>query len=202
MDRKVIFTTIALALSLLLVVLGLFAINSDNSFGDRPSSISELGGDFTLQHHEGEVSLSDFTDKVVVMYFGFTSCPEVCPNSMGVISAAFNRMDQASQDQVQGLLVSLDPSRDSLANLAEYAEFYHHKIIGLTGSQDSITAVTNQYGAYYDFADISRAGEDYAIEHSSRYYVIDQQGRLVAAMRHSTTPNELKTQIEELLETS
>ena len=102
-------------------------------------------------------------------------------------------------EQSQAILVSVDPNRDTPEKLAEYTRFYHPTLIGLTGTKDDIDRVTRQYGAYYDFSEIESVTEDYGVEHSSRYYVIDKQGGLVAAMRHSTTPNELYAQILELL---
>jgi len=83
--------------------------------------------------------------------------------------------------------------------MSEYTRFYHPSLIGITGSKEEIDQVTKQYGAYYDFSEIESVTEDYGVEHSSRYYVIDKQGQLVTAMRHSTTPNELYAQILELL---
>lgn len=183
----------------LLLIVGLFIATSKNLFTERAGGLAELGGDFTLQSAQGQVSLSDFRGKVVVMYFGFLSCPEVCPNSMGVIAQALQQLNEHEIDNTQALLVSIDPQRDTLDELARHARFYHPKLMGLTGEQPTITEITKQYGAYYNFDDIQQANEAYAIEHSSRYYVINQTGDLVAAMRHSTTANELRAQIQTLL---
>ncbi len=180
-------------------VVGLFVSTSDANYGDRPNTFLELGGDFTLDSVDGPISLSDYRGKVVVMYFGFLTCPEVCPNSMTVIQGALNRLTSEEKENVQALLVSVDPKRDSVEKLEEYTQFYHENLVGLTGTQSDIDAVTRRYGAFYDFTEIGNATSDYGVEHSSRYYVIDQQGKLVAAMRHSTTPNELQAQVRELL---
>jgi len=100
----------------------------------------------------------------------------------------------------QAILVSIDPKRDTPEKLAKYAEFFHPNLVGITGSQDEIDTVTKQYGAFYNFTEIESVSLEYGVEHSSRYYVIDQQGKLVTAMRHSTTPNELFAQIIEVQE--
>jgi len=189
----------AILLSLLAVVT-LFLVTSDSEFGEPNKNFSDLGGDFTLNSAHGAVSSSDYRGKVLVMYFGFTSCPSVCPNSMGVISNALNRLTESQLQGTQGILVSIDPKRDTPEYLAEYAAYYHNNVIGLTGTKKQIDAVTQQYGAYYDFTEIESVSDDYGVEHSSRYYVIDQTGKLIAAMRHSTTPNELYSQISQLLE--
>jgi len=183
----------------MLILIGLFIATSDSEFGEKPQTFTDLGGNFTLTSKDGPVSLSDFKDKVVVMYFGFMTCPEVCPSSMTVISTALARLESKELQTTQAILVSVDPKRDTPEKLAEYTQFYHASLIGLTGSSADIDRVTKQYGAYYDVDEIASVTEDYGVEHSSRYYVIDRQGKLVAAMRHSTTPNELYTQIQELL---
>jgi len=183
----------------ILTVVTLFLVTSDSEFGESKKSFADLGGEFTLSSANGEVSSNDYLGKVLVMYFGFTSCPSVCPNSMGVISSALDRLNENQLQSTQAILVSIDPKRDTPEELAEYAKFYHSNLIGLTGSKSQIDAVTKQYGAYYDFTEIESVNEDYGVEHSSRYYVIDQTGKLIAAMRHSTTPNELYSQITQLL---
>lgn len=198
MNRTARFSLIGISLAVLALVT-LFVLTSRQDLVNKPKSFADLGGDFTLVSDHGEVSLSDFGDKVVVMYFGFLTCPEVCPNSMGVIRSALNRLQPEELKQTQALLVSVDPSRDTPQKLAEYAQFYHPSLTGLTGSKEQIDTITRQYGAYYNFTEIESVTADYGVEHSSRYYVIGRDGKLVAAMRHSTTPNELMTQIRELL---
>ena len=191
---------IAFIIISLVVVIALFFTTSDGDFGESKRSFADLGGDFTLSSHQGPVSLHDYRQKVVVMYFGFMTCPEVCPNSMGVISSALNRLSSEQLASTQAILVSVDPKRDTPEALAEYSRFYHPSLIGITGSKHEIDAVTRQYGAYYNFTEIENVTADYGVEHSSRYYIIDQNGKLITAMRHSTTPNELYAQITQLLE--
>ncbi len=197
--NKIIQLALAFIVTALVVVVVLFVTTSDNDLGEKPQNFADLGGDFTLSSYQGDVSLSDYRGRVVVMYFGFLTCPEVCPNSMTVIRNAFNRLSPEQSGDTQAILVSVDPNRDTPELLAEYAAFYHPRLVGLTGDKAQIDAVTQQYGAYYDFSEIESVTADYGVEHSSRYYVIDRNGRLVAAMRHSTTPNELAAQIKELL---
>lgn len=188
-----------LAFSLMVVVV-LFFATSDTEFGESKRSFDDLGGDFTLNSHQGPISLPDYRGKVVVMYFGFMTCPEVCPNSMGVISNALNRLSNEQLANTQAILVSVDPRRDTPEALAEYSRYYHPNLIGVTGSTQDIDSVTRQYGAYYNFTEIENVTADYGVQHSSRYYIIDQTGKLITAMRHSTTPNELYAQITQLLE--
>ena len=198
--NKIALAAVSGLLLTIVAVVALFIITSDNDFDQPTKKFSDLGGDFTLTSQSGPVSLSDFEGKVVVMYFGFLSCPEVCPNSMTVIRSALKRLQGDNLENTQALLVSIDPKRDTPEKLAKYAEYFHPNLKGITGTKDKIDTVTNQYGAYYDFTEIESANQDYGVEHSSRYYVIDQHGKLVTAMRHSTTPNELYAQIVEVQE--
>ena len=184
----------------LLAIIVLFFATSETKFGEKKQSFADLGGNFTLTSYQGPVSLNDYQGKVVVMYFGFMTCPEVCPNSMGIVSNGLNRLSPTQLNNTQAILVSVDPKRDTPKDLAEYASYYHSNLVAVTGSKQEIDKVTRQYGAYYDFTEIENVTADYGVEHSSRYYIIDQTGKLITAMRHSTTANELHAQITQLLE--
>ncbi len=157
-----------------------------------------LGGDFTLQGKTGDVSLSDFKGKVVLMYFGFLHCPEVCPASMAIYQQTLNTLNETELKQVQPLLITIDPKRDTADALDEFGQYYHRSIIGLTGTEESIRTVANQYGAFFSEVPID-AKVQYIFDHTSRYYVIDKNGELIDAMRHSTTSNELAARIRTLL---
>ncbi len=164
----------------------------------------ELGGDFSLQSNhslgnEGVISLQQFRGQVVLVYFGFLSCPEVCPASMGIYQQTLNKLTTEELEKVQPLLISIDPKRDSLKALEVFSEYYHPKIIGLTGTEKEVRQVANQYGAYFKAVPSESERLDYVFDHTSRYYVIDQQGKLIDAMRHSTTANELAARIRTLL---
>ncbi|PIE42780.1 MAG: electron transporter [Gammaproteobacteria bacterium] len=164
----------------------------------RPvKQFSELGGDFTLQSYQGEVSLSSYQGNVVVMYFGYTSCAEVCPESLSVMKRAMDRLEEEGIKNVQGVMISVDPSRDNVEALRKFTRHFNERIIGLTGTRQQIKAVGELYGVYYDDAKIRDI--KYSVEHASRFYIIDTQGNLVTAMSHTTTPNELAAQIRELI---
>ena len=158
----------------------------------------ELGGDFALRNIDGKVALSDFRGKVVVVYFGFLSCPEVCPASMSVLKRSMEKLSPEHLASTQALLISIDPQRDDFQALAEFTRFYHPNIQGLTGSVDEVKAVTSQYGAFFEITESETVDSAYAYRHSSRYYIVDQSGALVQSMRHSTTPNEIAARIKKI----
>jgi protein SCO1/2 len=153
------------------------------------------GGDFTLQSADGKVSLHDFEGRVVLVYFGYTYCPDVCPTSLAVMGEAIKLLD--NEANVKGLLISFDPERDTLDRLKSYAPFFHPEITGLTASAPQILEVSTRYGVY--FKKVERDGKDYLMDHTSRIYVIDQQGKLAGVVNHSATPQEVAERVRKLL---
>lgn len=180
-----------------LILVGAYIFNNDSLLIKRVGDYSELGGNFTLQAKQGAVSLSDYRGKVVVLYFGFLNCPDVCPTSMSVISRSINKLPAVEQEQVQAILISIDPQRDNVDALDKFTQHFHKNMIGLTGSTQDIETVAEQYGAYFDV--IESADDDYLFEHVSRYYVIDQNGVLVDALRHGSSANEIAARVQLLL---
>ncbi len=161
--------------------------------------LKSLGGDFTLHSVNGDVSLHDFKGKVVLLYFGYTHCPDVCPTSLAVISQSMKDLDADQRSQVQPIFISVDPDRDSPAHLAEYSAFFHPSIIGLTGSRDEVDQVVGQYGAFYRMVDMKDSAMGYAVDHSSRIYLINKQGELSNSVTHGTSPDVLVADIKKLL---
>ncbi|MFC6672563.1 SCO family protein [Marinobacterium aestuariivivens] len=158
-----------------------------------------LGGDFELQSADGPVALSDFRGHPVVIYIGYASCPDVCPTSLAVMAQGFRRLTEAQQSEVRGIFISVDPDRDSPAKLAEYSDFFHPNLVGLTGSREQIDRVVKQYGAYYRIAELENSALGYAVDHSSRLYLVDGDGQLAEVLSHSITPDELAGKLRALL---
>lgn len=157
------------------------------------------GGDFTLESAKGEVSLSDYRGKVVLLYFGYTWCPDVCPTSLSMLAQALTQMGEAELEQVQGLFVSVDPARDTPERLAEYTDYFHPKIIGATGSKEEVAEVAEQYGVAYRKVE-SDSATGYLVDHSSFTYVIGRDGELVTRLGHGTPPGEILKAVRTLLQ--
>lgn len=130
--------------------------------------------DFTLQSASGPVSASDFRGEAVVLFFGYTSCPDVCPTTLLRLS---NAMDQLGDDRddVQVVFVSVDPERDSPARADAYAKAVDPGFIGVTGTPAEIAEVAAQYGIYYAKAEGSDA-TGYLVDHSATVIVLDRSG--------------------------
>jgi len=145
------------------------------------------------------VELKALRGKLVVLFFGYTSCPDVCPTSLGLLSMAFSGLQDSELEQVQGLFISVDPERDSLERLQEYGEYFHPRILGVTGSPGQVAAVADMYGAAYRK---SGQGEpsNYMMDHTADLYVIDRAGRLYSRIRHGTPARELLQLLRQLLD--
>ncbi|TCK02545.1 SCO family protein [Marinobacterium mangrovicola] len=166
---------------------------------DNRISTQQIGGDFTLTSADGPVSLSDFKGDVAVIYIGYASCPDVCPTALAVLSQALNQLDKKQRDQVQGIFISVDPERDTPEKLKTYTRFFSDRLIGLTGSHEEIDKVVRQYGAFYRKVELEDSAMGYAVDHSSRLYLIDRNGDFVGLLNHGVQPAEVKNRLESLL---
>ncbi|MFQ5356566.1 MAG: SCO family protein, partial [Mariprofundaceae bacterium] len=155
-----------------------------------PEKYSEVGGDFTLTSDHGPVSLQEFRGKVGAVFFGYTHCPDICPASLSNIAAAFDRFKKTEQEKLFGILISIDPDRDSPGKVSKYAAYFHSRIYGLSGSPEEITAVAKQYMVAYQKDEADAAGK-YLLGHSSYIFIINAEGRVVDLMGHKASPEDI-----------
>ena len=149
----------------------------------------EPGGDFTLTDHQGEPwSLQDARGKLVLLIFGYTSCPDVCPTSLLTVQQVLRALgDQA--DSVQPLFVSVDPKRDTPDILKNYLGYFHPSIIGLTGEPAMLADISQNYRTSYSYSG-DTSSSSYIVNHSSSLYLIDEQGQLASIIPYGT-PNSI-----------
>ena len=187
---------IALFIVAYLVVIGAEAGTGPAS--SRPSvsldNIEELGGDFTLQSADGPVALHDMRGDVVLLYFGYTHCPDACPITLTQWRAAFKSLPAHTQERVRGIFVSVDPERDTLELLKTYARHFHPNIIGVTGTQSELQKISAEYRASYEKADIASSSE-YAVNHSGYVYVIDPTGKVRDLLTFQSSADEIAASI-------
>ena len=156
------------------------------------------GGDFTLRSLRGPVSLHDFRGKVVLLFFGYASCPDVCPTSLAFLAKTLNMLNEKELAQVQPLFITLDPARDDARKLAEYLRYFHPRFIGLTGTEQEIAKVAGLYGVnYYQVRE--EGSSDYAVNHSAAVYLITRDGSLRFLFPHGTSPSLVAKAIRYLL---
>jgi len=157
-----------------------------------------VGGDFSLTGATGPVSLADFRGKVVVMYLGYTSCPDVCTTSLSLIAQGFSLLPPESLARVQGLFVSVDPERDTPERLADYAPFFHPRLLGISGSTGQIADVARKYGSSYRIHAKDADGQ-YAVDHSSITYIIAPDGKLFEMLPHGSSAESIAAAINKAL---
>jgi protein SCO1/2 len=168
------------------------------SFKATDISGSEWGKNFSLTDHRGQASqLSDFKGKAVVLFFGYTQCPDVCPTTLTSMRDALGLMGESSS-RVQVLFVTLDPARDTPQLLAQYVPMFHPSFIGLSGDEASIAALAKDFKVFYAKQAGSTPGS-YSIDHSTGSYAFDPQGRLRLLFRHGETPDNVAADLKLLL---
>lgn len=156
------------------------------------------GGDFRLHSADGPVSLADFRGQPVVIYFGYTQCPDICPTSLGFLTNALGRLAEADQGKIKTLFISLDPERDSPEHLKTYSQYFSPDFVGLTGSLDELKAVAAAYGVGYRKVE-EDSGLGYSLDHSADLYLIDAQGQLKTTLAHGTPVAEMVVALNQLL---
>lgn len=156
------------------------------------------GGDFTLESANGPLSLHELQGNVVLLYFGYTFCPDICPTALAVTAQALSVLEAQEIEKVRVLFVSVDPERDTLDRLREYTAYFHPAIIGLTGSPAAIDHAVKLYGAAYRRQDVSSAG-GYVVDHSSSTFVIAPDGKLLTRLPHGTSAVEVADTIRAVL---
>lgn len=159
----------------------------------------KIGGDFALTSSQGPLTLEDFRGKVVLFFIGYASCPDVCPTALAVASQGMNKLSAEDQKNVHGIFMSVDPERDTLEKLAKYAGFFHPNFHGGTSDRENIDKIVKQYGAFYRKVELKDSALGYAIDHSSRIYLIDQEGQIAKILPHAMSPDQIVTEIEQLL---
>lgn len=139
----------------------------------------QIGGGFTLTNQDGQaVTERSFRGKPVLLYFGFTACPDVCPTDMARLARIQARVRKQGGPALTLLFVTLDPARDTPAKMKGYVSVFGPDVVGLTGTPAQIAAITDRYHVYYRKVPYGRGGE-YMMDHSTFAFVLDRDGRYV-----------------------
>ena len=152
------------------------------------SSTSAPAVDLTASTGE-QVSLADYTGKVVVIYFGYTFCPDVCPTTLAKLDRALDLMGDEA-DEVQVIMVSVDPQRDTPEALRDYMGYFDPSFIGLTGTDDEIASVATVYGVYFQ-AQEGSAATGYLVDHTATLMVVDKEGYLKLVLPSDVTAEDI-----------
>lgn len=159
---------------LLLMASGIGGVAAWNAFRAEPSDLPvlRLGGDFELPASDGRIfRLQEQRGRLVLLSFGYTSCPDICPLTLARYRAVLEALGQDA-DRLRPVMISVDPARDTPARLHEYVRYFDARIAGLTGTRERLAVVERQYGA------VAMIGDDGEVSHSDYLYLIDDLGRV------------------------
>ena len=159
-----------------------------------------VGGPFTLTDHTGKrVTDRDFRGRTLLVFFGFTYCPDVCPSGLQVVAAALDKLGPKGQS-VTPVLISIDPERDTPAQLAAYVKSFHPRLVGLTGTPAEIEAVAKAYRVYVKKVPDPKSTAGYTIDHTSIIYVMGPDGAYRTHFTHATSADAMAERLGKLLQ--
>jgi len=191
------------------ILLGLMAggyVASDRIFGDNSKVKStiiagapQIGGAFSLVNNKGEnVTEKDFQGKLMLVFFGYTNCPDVCPTEMSVFANVMQELGDEGKD-VTPVFITVDPDRDTVEVVDEFVQAFDASIVGLTGTPEQINAVKKGYRIYGHAVDKEKDPEFYLVDHTSFTYLMDRQGKLYTAFSYGTSAEKIIKAIKEIL---
>ena len=159
-----------------------------------------IGGPFTLVDQAGrKVTDKDFRGQYLMIYFGYTYCPDVCPTSLTNMSDAIDLLGEKGA-KVTPMLITIDPARDTSEHLREYATYFHPRLHALTGSPEQIAAVAKAYRVYYSkVKQEDETEDDYLMDHSSVTYVMGPDGQFRLHFSHGTDAETIASRLRDLL---
>ena len=167
---------------------------------NKPAAVPEIriGGEFTMVNDRGQtVTDKDFAGKPMLVFFGFTSCPDICPTTLDRLSSLLDRLGSDGK-KLNVLLVSVDPERDTPETLAEYLRSFHSQITGLTGTLDQLAAFAKNYKAYY--RKVPAADGAYTMDHTAAVVLFDRNGKFAGALSKDEDQGNALRQLKELVD--
>lgn len=193
-ENKQIRSVIYILATVALVIVAVIALVLMSAEEARQSASDAPGGDFVLNSNSGPVTLSQFRGKAVLLFFGYTHCPDVCPTTMTHVADALDLLSEKELEQVQPIFITVDPERDSAEHLAKYVGFFHPKLIGLTGRPEAIKEAARSFSVEYFVDRKADAGKgNYLINHTSYLFLLNGSGEVVDMMSSATTAEDIAT---------
>ncbi len=193
--RIALWAACALPLLALLAVGGLDLTQRTNSVGAYQAS--GIGGPFKLAASSGgELSSDDLKGTPFLVFFGYTHCPDVCPETVSDVTTWLDALGPEGKE-VKALFISIDPERDSVASLKDYLSSFSERIVGLTGTPDEIAQVAKEYRVYY--AKHPTKDGDYTMDHSAVIYLMDRDGKLAGTLTYDEKKEAAIAKLKRLL---
>ena len=157
-----------------------------------------IGGPFELVDQNGNtVTDQTYKGRLMLIYFGFTYCPDACPTALGIMGGAIDKLGAAGE-RVVPILITVDPERDTPAVLKEYVSNFHPRMVGLTGTAEQVAKAANAYRVFYQKAPGATPGE-YLMDHTTLVYLMDENGKYITHFGPDATPDQMAEEIRKLL---
>ncbi len=194
---------IRLLISLIFLISCICWVHAENpsaaTVKDRPASgTAQIGGRFALNDHNGILKKDiDYRGKYMLVYFGYSFCPDICPQALVAMTEALNQVGKKAKEVVP-IFVTVDPKRDTAAQLAIYRQNFHPSLVTLTGTKTQVKQAMQVYRVYAAKAKPDGTTADYLMDHSSIIYLMDRQGRFISHFNHATDPKKIAETIKEL----
>ncbi len=171
---------------------------SDSGTGERVVVARPEGGDFVLQSAAGPVDTKALRGNVLLIYFDYVNCPDVCPVSMAAGAAALNALTPQERAKTRMIMISVDPERDTPAKLKEYVAYFHPAMIGAVGTAAETAAIAKSFGVGY-MRQPTRPDGGYAVDHSSQTFVIGPDGKLMELLPLGVATDKVVATVRKLL---
>lgn len=182
---------------LALIAAGLLLLLVGALFGWPTPKAPDL--DFTLQSADGPVASKNYRGKAVLLYFGYTYCPDVCPTALVSHAAALKLLRPEELDRVAAIFVSVDPERDTPVHLKEYAGFFHPAMVGITGTPEEIRQIAQRYKVFYAKQPPDKDGR-YSVDHSSESILLGPDGKIFARLPHASPPERIAAELRRAIQ--
>jgi cytochrome oxidase Cu insertion factor (SCO1/SenC/PrrC family) len=187
------FRARAIPLILLLIAagLGVYTLTAAPEPQVKSTGEAQIGGAFTMVNHKGEtVTEKSFQGRYMLVFFGFTFCPDICPTTLQVVGSALDQLGTKA-DKITPVLVSVDPARDTPEALKNYVENFHPRLVGLTGTPEQLAATAKAFKVFYQKVDNPTRPQDYLMDHSSILYLMGPDGKFVKHFTYTTDAKKL-----------
>ena len=169
--------------------------------GDQQAAV-QIGGPFTLTDQTGkQVTEQDYRGRYLLVYFGYTFCPDLCPLGLQTIATAMEDLPPEVRAQVVPLFITVDPARDTVPVMRDYVAQFGPELVGLTGSEAEIDQAVRAYRVYAHKSDAPAPDGNYLVDHSVFTFLMDRDGRYLTHFGHDVTPEEMSKRIAELVGT-
>ena len=198
MKARILRIAVAMAIGLVIAAgIAWWQVQNTPQTTQTTQTAVSIGGSFTLTDHTGRtVTDGDFQGKYRLIYFGYSYCPDVCPTELGSMARAMDVLGPLA-DQVQPLLITIDPERDTVSHLAEYVSLFHPRLVGLTGTPEQVAAVTKAYRVYAAKRPAeSGKTQEYLMDHSGFLYLMGPDGAFIRIFPAGTSGEDLAKDLQ------